>query len=228
MNRQDLFDKYIAGELSEAEELSFTEELKSDKSLAEDFQIYLNMISTVIKEEEQDCIDFAASMRNLNNEKLNEILGKKPAPRKISLMPILTSIMSVAAVVAVIVTFSYKMERDNTRYMAYNIIVENKYVPLEYRGGEDIDFFEDITEVTEEDLQSQLPLYKEAYKQAETDQDRQTYGMNLAMVYLKLHQVDSAVKILQELYDKYIKSEDEHDVDFAHECLKVICQLEKL
>ena len=228
MNRQDLFDKYIAGELSEAEELSFTGELKSDKSLAEDFQVYLNMISTVIKEEEQDCIDFAASMRNLNNEKLNEILGKKPAPRKISLMPILTSIMSVAAVVAVIVTFSYKMERDNTRYMAYNIIVENKYVPLEYRGGEDIDFFEDITEVTEEDLQSQLPLYKEAYKQAETDQDRQTYGMNLAMVYLKLHQVDSAVKILQELYDKYIKSEDEHDVDFAHECLKVICQLEKL
>jgi hypothetical protein len=101
MNRQDLFDKYIAGELSEAEELSFTEELKSDKSLAEDFQIYLNMISTVIKEEEQDCIDFAASMRNLNNEKLNEILVKKTTSKRISLMPILTSIMSVAAVVAV-------------------------------------------------------------------------------------------------------------------------------
>jgi hypothetical protein len=48
------------------------------------------------------------------------------------------------------------------------------------------------------------------------------------MVYLKLHKVEEAQQTLNELYNKYKSSESEFDIDYAHQCKKIIDQLERL
>lgn len=236
MDRHEIFDKYIAGALSEAEELSLNEELKSNKSLAEDFQVYLSTVSAVIKEAEQDDMDFSVAMKGLEEEDVKEIIGFKERVKLITFEKpnFLRTIYAAAAMIVGVFTLSTTLtvqyaENKYTNNMLC-MITEYNYIPGITRGGSDsdIEFVDDIANVSEEKLSEILPLYEKSYKEAESDQDIQTYGMNLSMVYLKLHKVEEAQQTLNELYNKYKSSESEFDIDYAHQCKKIIDQLERL
>lgn len=236
MDRHEIFDKYIAGELSEAEELSFNEELKSNKSLAEDFQIYLSTVSAVIKEAEQDDMDFAVAMKGLEEEDVKEIIGFKKRVKLITFERpnFLRTIYAAAAMIVGVFTLSTTLtvQYADNKYTNNMLcmITEYNYIPGITRGGSDsdIELVDDIANVSEEKLSEILPLYEKSYTESESDQDIQTYGMNLSMVYLKLHKVEEAQQTLNELYNKYKSSESEFDIDFAHQCKKIIDQLERL
>lgn len=236
MNRQEIFDKYIAGELSEAEELLFNEELKNDKSLAEDFQIYLSTVSAVIKEAEQDDMDFAVAMKGLEEEDIKEIIGFKERVKLITFERpnFLRTIYAAAAMIVGVFTLSTTLtvQYADNKYTNNMLcmITEYNYIPGITRGGQgsDIELVDDIANVSEEKLSEILPLYEKSYTEAESDQDIQTYGMNLSMVYLKLHKVEEAQQTLNELYNKYKSSESEFDIEYAHQCKKIIDQLERL
>ena len=49
-------------------------------------------------------------------------------------------------------------------------------------------------------------------------------GLNLAMIYLKLHNKDNALEILKELNNKYKDS----NTEFAQQCQNIINQIEKI
>lgn len=236
MNRQEIFDKYIAGELTEAEELSFNEELKNDKSFAEDFQIYLSTVSSVIKEAEQDGMDFAVAMKGLEEKEIKEIIGFKERVKLITFERpnFLKTIYAAAAMIIGIFTLSttFTVQYTDNKYTnnLLCMITEYNYIPGVTRGcsESDIELVDDIANVSDEKLSEVLPLYEKSYNESRSDQDIQTYGMNLSMVYLKLHKVDEAQQILNELYNKYKGSDYEFDIDFAHQCKKIIDQLERL
>lgn len=236
MDRQEIFDKYIAGELSEAEELSFNEELISNRSLAEDFQVYLSTVSAVIKEAEQDDMDFAVAMNGLEEEDVKEIIGFKKRVKLITFERpnFLRTLYAVAAMIVGVFTLSTTLtvQYADNKYTNNMLcmITEYNYIPGITRGGSnsDIELVDDIANVSEEKLSEILPLYEKSYTEAESDQDIQTYGMNLSMVYLKLHKVEEAQQTLNELYNKYKSSESEFDIDYAHQCKKIIDQLERL
>jgi hypothetical protein len=236
MDRHEIFDKYIAGALSEAEELSFNEELKSNKSFAEDFQVYLSTVSAVIKEAEQDDMDFAVAMKGLEEEDVKEIIGFKERVKLITFERpnFLRTIYAAAAMIVGVFTLSTTLtvQYADNKYTNNMLcmITEYNYIPGITRGGQgsDIELVDDIANVSEEKLSEILPLYEKSYTEAESDQDIQTYGMNLSMVYLKLHKVEEAQQTLNELYNKYKSSESEFDIDYAHQCKKIIDQLERL
>ena len=65
MENQELFDKYIKGLLSETEKSDFESRLNTDKTLSSEFKTYLFVVKGIQKEEQQDCADFGAAMKEL-------------------------------------------------------------------------------------------------------------------------------------------------------------------
>ena len=51
MERIELFDKYISGEMSESEVADFKRKLSENKELSSDFQIYKMVVKGIYKEE---------------------------------------------------------------------------------------------------------------------------------------------------------------------------------
>ena len=82
MENQELFDKYINGELSPAEKANFESKLKADKEFANEFKTFLLVVQSIQKEEQQDCADFGAAMKKLSKEQLQEIVGAKTIPKQ--------------------------------------------------------------------------------------------------------------------------------------------------
>lgn len=80
MERIDLFDRYIKGELSEEETRKFKERLESDEDFASDFRIYSLSVIGICKEAEQDNADFGNAMKHLTKEQLFDIIGRKEKP----------------------------------------------------------------------------------------------------------------------------------------------------
>lgn len=224
MENQELFDKYINGELSPAEKANFESKLKADKEFANEFKTFLLVVQSIQKEEQQDCADFGAAMKKLSKEQLQEIVGAKTKPKQkkvLKFSPWIWSSMSAAAVIAIVVMISFnminqsQMDLNNAQYMAYNIIAEHNFDDGGFRGGANL-AIEDFSAISEEELKERLHLYETAYQQ---DQDELT-GLNLAMIYLKLHNKDKALEILQELNAKYPKSE--------YQFQRIIEQIEKV
>lgn len=227
MQNQKLFDRYIHGELSPDEAANFDCKLKSNKEFASEFKIFLLVVQGIQKEEQQDCADFGAAMKTLTKEQLQEIVGvnAKPKQKKVlKFSPWLWSSISAAAVVAIVIAFSFnlinqsQLDVTDAQYMAYNIIAEHNFEDGKLRGGANLDnlVIEDFSAISDEELKEKLPLYETAYQQ---DQD-ELIGLNLAMIYLKLHDEDKALEILKELNANYPESE--------YEFQSIINQIEKI
>ena len=235
MENQELFDRYILGELSSHEKQEFDNRLEADKSFADDFAIYLLVVKGIQKEEEQDCAEFGIAMRNMSKEELKEIIGVKARPQSkakkntLKFSPWLYSTTSAAAMIAIVISISLNLINQsqsdlmNTQYMAYNIIADYNFIDGGYRGGSSL-VIEDFTIVDESELKEKLPLYESNYEQAQDEQDIKDFGLNLAMIYLKLHEKDKALDILKELHLQYAES----DCEFAQHCQNIITQIEKI
>ena len=224
MENQELFDKYIKGLLSEIEKSDFESRLNTDKTLSSEFKTYLFVVKGIQKEEQQDCADFGAAMKKLTKEQLQEIVGVKAKPRQekvLKFSPWLWSSMSAAAVVAIVVMISFNMikqshmDLNNAQYMAYNIIAEHNFEDGGFRGGANL-AIEDFSAISDEELKEKLPLYETAYQQGQDE----LIGLNLAMIYLKLHDKDKALEILKELNAKYPES--------GYRFQDIIIQIEKI
>ena len=103
--------------------------------------------------------------------------------------------------------------------MAYNIIAEHNFDDGGFRGGANL-AIKDFSAISEEELKEKLPLYETAYQQVQDE----LIGLNLAMIYLKLHDEDKALEILKELNKEYKDS----DPEFAQQCQNIINQIEKI
>lgn len=220
MKRIESFDKYISGEMSEAEVAEFRRKLSEDKDFSSDFQIYKMVVKGIVKEEMDKEAELDNAFKNLSKDDLRKIVGPKKTivktPKSKSKVFYMASwITSVAAVAIIAFTLTFNIQRS-ARNNVDDIIFDCYYSPVS-RGGEDI---VDLSKASEVEIKKQLPKMEKVYNKATDEQDISSYGINLAIVYLKIHDRDKARKVLLDVKKKCT------DNDVKNICDKLLKQIE--
>ena len=199
MERIELFDKYIAGSLSETEVAEFQKLLDSDEKFATDFNVYLISVRGVCQEAEQENIEFGHAMKSLTKAQLQSIIGKSEKPRIIRpnfFRERMIWISSMAAMLVVAIGIGWNLYTSSQNQLC-DVVYSYAYQPIEGDRGDGGKYIE-LNKLTAEQIEMQLPDMMDAFEADEIDsQDWHIDGMNLAMAYLKLHRKSDAVKVLK-------------------------------
>lgn len=219
MNNIELFDNYISGQLPQREREDFEARLASDSAFFSEFQLHLQAIHGIQKEEEEDSIEFGNAMKSLTKEELNAIIGNKTA-KKVKFINFQKYLwpLSAAAVVIFALIFNHN-QSVKSQYAIDNILYSYNEPMFSNRGGEAIE----ISEYNDDKLKEILPILCDIYKSSSTIQDALVNGKGLAMIYIKLHNREKAREILQELISKYEAMEDY--AESIAECRKILNQI---
>lgn len=208
MDRYTLFDNYIKGKMNDSEIKNFEESLKEDKELSKEFQLYLTTVSSIIKEEEQDCIDFALAMKNVTKEELDAVLYPLAAAANIQVGifdRFKYKIYQWAAVILLVISSAGNVFQNLYRVgpnVVNNMIVH--YVSLGIRDSGTID----LRGMSDEEIESKIPQLIDEYKNSQSSLDELDNGKLLVLAYLKLNDRSNARGIINELIDKYKDNED--------------------
>jgi transcription termination factor NusB len=220
MERIESFDKYISGEMSETEVAEFKRKLSEDKEFSSDFQIYKMVVKGIVMEENDKEAELDNAFKNLSKDDLRKIVGPKKTIAKTSkskakIVYVASWITSVAAVAIIAFSLTFNIQRS-ARNNVDDIMFDCYYSPVS-RGGEDI---VDLSKASEAEIKKQLPKMEKVYNNATDEQDISSYGINLAMVYLKIHDRDKARKVLLDVKKKCT------DNDVKNICDKLLKQIE--
>ena len=220
MERIESFDKYISGEMSDTEVAEFKRKQSEDKDFSFDFQIYKMVVKGIVMEENDKEAELDNAFKNLSKDDLRKIVGPKKTIAKTSkskakIVYVASWITSVAAVVVIAFSLTFNIQRS-ARNNVDDIMFDCYYSPVS-RGGEDI---VDLSKANEAEIKKQLPKIVDAYKNASDEQEISSYGINLAMVYLKIHDRDNARKVLLDVKKKCT------DNDVKNICDKLLKQIE--
>lgn len=204
MERIESFDKYISGEMSDIEVAEFKRKLSEDKDFSSDFQIYKMVVKGIVMEEKEKEAELDNAFNNLSKDDLRKIVGPKKTIAKTSkskakIVYVASWITSVAAVAIIAFSLTFNIQRS-ARNNVDDIMFDCYYSPVS-RGGEDI---VDLSKANEAEIKKQLPKIVDAYKNASDEQEISSYGINLAMVYLKIHDRDNARKVLLDVKSKCV------------------------
>ena len=201
MERIELFDKYIAGSLSETEVAEFQKLLDSDEKFATDFNVYLISVRGVCQEAEQENIEFGHAMKSLTKAQLQSIIGKSEKPRIIRpnfFRERMIWISSMAAMLVVAIGIGWNLYTSAQNQLC-NVVYNYEYQPIVGFRSDGTEFI-DVNKLTAEQIETVLPEMKAVFYADEVDsQDWHIDGMNLAMAYLKLHKKSVAIKVLETL-----------------------------
>lgn len=204
MERIESFDKYISGEMSDTEVAEFKRKLSEDKDFSSDFQIYKMVVKGIVMEEKEKEAELDNAFNNLSKDDLRKIVGPKKTIAKTSkskakIFYVASWITSVAAVAIIAFSLTFNIQRS-ARNNVDDIMFDCYYSPVS-RGGEDI---VDLSKANEAEIKKQLSKIVDAYKNASDEQEISSYGINLAMVYLKIHDRDNARKVLLDVKSKCV------------------------
>lgn len=210
MEKIELFDKYIAGKLSEAEVTEFKNRLNTDEKLATEFNVYLISVRGICQEAEQENIEFGHAMKSLSKAQLQSIIGKSET-RRIARPNFFRErmmwISSMAAMLVVAIGIGWNLYTSSQNQLC-NAVYNLTYQPIEGDRGDGTEYI-DLNKLTAEQIETRLPDMKAAFEADEVDsQDWHIDGMNLAMAYLKLHRKSDAVKVLKEMASEASEPEE--------------------
>lgn len=206
--------------MSESEALDFERRMADDKDFSSDFQIYKMIVKGIWKEEKEKETELDNAFKSLSKDDLRRIVGPKMTivkggKPKAKVVYMASWIASVAAVVIVAFTLTFNIQRS-ARNSVDDVMFDCYYTPVS-RGGEDI---MDLSKASAAEIKKQLPTLVAAYKDAADEQELSSYGINLAMVYLKIHDRNNARQILLEVKAKCT------DNDVKGICDKLLKQIE--
>lgn len=206
--------------MSESEALDFERRMADDKDFSSDFQIYKMIVKGIWKEEKEEETELDNAFKSLSKDDLRRIVGPKMTivkggKPKAKVVYMASWIASVAAVVIVAFTLTFNIQRS-ARNSVDDVMFDCYYTPVS-RGGEDI---VDLSKASAAEIMKQLPTLVAAYKNAADEQELSSYGINLAMVYLKIHDRDNARQILLDVKAKCT------DNDVKDICDKLLKQIE--
>ncbi len=223
MDNIELFNQYIDDCLSAADKSAFDQRLKSDKVFATDFKVFLFTVLGLCKEEEQDNIEFASALKRLSKAQLQATIGRSNRPKIFRLRYLrerVTWASSIAALLIIGLLSIFYINRHTNYKLDDTIVAYN--MPTLSRGGIDSTPIS-INDMSDEQLKEHIVRLKEDFNNtpAENIQDGEDIGMQLAMVYLKLHDRDNAIDVLTMLTSRYAD-----DKEFVAHCNEIISQLE--
>ena len=206
--------------MSDTEVAEFKRKLSEDKDFSSDFQIYEMVVKGIVMEENDKEAELDNAFNNLSKDDLRKIVGPKKTIAKTSkskakIVYVASWITSVAAVAIIAFSLTFNIQRS-ARNNVDDIMFDCYYSPVS-RGGEDI---VDLSKANESDIKKQLPKMEEEYSKATDEQEISSYGINLAMVYLKIHDRDNARKVLLDVKKRCT------DTDVKNICDKLLKQIE--
>lgn len=206
--------------MSDTEVAEFKRKLSEDKDFSSDFQIYKMVVKGIVMEENDKEAELDNAFKNLSKDDLRKIVGPKKTIAKTSMSKakvvyMASWITSVAAVAVIAFSLTFNIQRS-ARNNVDDIMFDCYYSPVS-RGGEDI---VDLSKASEAEIKKQLPKMEKVYNKATDEQDISSYGINLAMVYLKIHNRDKARKVLLDVKKKCT------DNDVKNICDKLLKQIE--
>lgn len=178
------------------------------------------VVKGIVMEEKEKEAELDNAFKNLSKDDLRKIVGPKKtiantSKSKAKVVYMASWITSVAAVVIIAFSLTFNIQRS-ARNNVDDIMFDCYYSPVS-RGGEDI---VDLSKASEAEIKKQLPKMEEVYSKATDEQDISSYGINLAMVYLKIHDRDNARKVLLDVKKKCT------DNDVKNICDKLLKQIE--
>lgn len=202
MDNIDLFDRYISGDLTAEEKAAFDNQLAADTDFATDFRLYKTTVRGVIKEEIERKRELEEAFKHLNEEGLMEIIGKKKnqeiLPKKERKVISMTSwISSVAAIMIIAFSVTYSITQSANENVD-SVLFECYYNPVSRSASGGVN----LSEASSQELQRALPTLVQEYNKASEEQPISEQGINLAMIYVKLHDRKKAKEILVDVKHK--------------------------
>ncbi len=202
MDNIDLFDRYISGNLTAEEKAAFDNQLAADTDFATDFRLYKTTVRGIIKEEIERKRELEEAFKELNEEGLMEIIGKKKnqesLPKKERKVISMTSwISSVAAIMIIAFSVTYSITQSANENVD-SVLFECYYNPVSRSASGGVN----LSEASSQELQRALPTLVQEYNKASEEQAISEQGINLAMVYVKLHDRKKAKEILVDVKHK--------------------------
>ena len=221
MERIELFDRYISGEMSESEVADFKRKLSENKELSSDFQIYKMVVKGIYEEENDKEAELDNAFKSLSKDDLRKIVGPrltivKGDKPKAKIFYMVSWVASVAAIVVIAFTLTFNMQRS-ARNSVDDVMFDCYYNPYS-RSASNI---EDLSESSIQQLQQVMPTLIQKYNKATDVQDITEQGINLAMVYLKLHDREKARHILND-----VKQKCSDNVQIQKQCDKLLDKLQ--
>lgn len=201
MDYIELFDRYMADELSSDERMEFDRRLNADAAFREDFGLYASVVRGVRQEGRQDAFDFGHAMKALTREEFLSAIG--PAPTR-HIMPKrrrqwVWKAVSATAVIAVIATVGVGSRISDNR--VDNAIIAAADITSYTRGGNEEPV--DIRALDNDELKARLPELEADYASASEPDIKADNGERLAMAYIKLHDRKKARLTLEQLISDY-------------------------
>lgn len=223
MEKIELFDKYISGEMSEDEIADFKRKLSDDKDFSSDFQIYKIIVKGICKEENDKEADLDNAFKSLSKVDLRKIVGPKltivkGGKPKAKIVYMVSWVASVAAIVVIAFTFTFTFNiQRSARNSVDDVMFDCYYNPVS-RSASNI---EDLSGASIHQIQQVMPTLVQEYNKATDVQDISEQGINLAMVYLKLHDREKAKYILNDVKQKCLDN-----VQIQKQCDKLLDKLQ--
>lgn len=229
MDRIDLFDKYIKGELSSEENANFKLSLNKDKELSREFNIYLTAVKGVCQEAEQSNRDFGEALKHLSKKELLMAIGRPEEKEKQSQFSDLKSksiqykrwllwqSIGVTALIGVVVIYAVIAHNEaktiQTNALAINqeamARVDNAiYAFSDYSHGVSRSGGVAISNLTDQELKNYLPQLEKTFREQTDDFDATDAGSELVMAYIRLHERDKAKAILEQLIEKFKNNQE--------------------
>lgn len=206
MDYIELFDRYMADELSSDERMEFDRRLNADAAFREDFGLYASTVRGVRQEGRQDAFDFGHAMKALTREEFLSAIG--PAPTR-HIMPKrrrqwVWKAVSATAVIAVIAVVGVGSRISDNR--VDNAIIAAADMTAYTRGANEEPV--DIRALDNDDLKARLPELEADYASASEPDIKADNGERLAMAYIKLHDRKKARLTLEQLISDYTSDPD--------------------
>lgn len=206
MDYIELFDRYMADELSSDERMEFDRRLNADAAFREDFGLYASTVRGVRQEGRQDAFDFGHAMKALTREEFLSAIG--PAPTR-HIMPKrrrqwVWKAVSATAVIAVIAVVGVGNRISDNR--VDNAIIAAADMTAYTRGANEEPV--DIRALDNDDLKARLPELEADYASASEPDIKADNGERLAMAYIKLHDRKKARLTLEQLISDYTSDPD--------------------
>ena len=240
-----LIDKAIITE-AEQENIDFGHALKNitteqlESIIGKKRIISSSMIDTLAdcaikKEAEQDNGEIGYALKNISSAQLNSIIGSnktKVTPFKRVIRERFIWAASIAAIfigaipagnyIAMIAKKEGIQSGKCDMLYAYNI----SEIPDLSVGakGEDISNFPNITVLSNDQLESEIPKLESLFNEAESSQQVVLYGKTLTLAYLKLKDSDKAIEVLNQMKTRLQEDPEDHE-DTITWCDNIITDL---
>lgn len=202
MDYIELFDRYMADELSSDERMEFDRRLNADAAFREDFGLYASTVRGVRQEGRQDAFDFGHAMKALTRDEFLSAIG--PAPTRHAMhrrRQWVWKAVSATAVIAVIAVVGVGVGSRISDNRVDNAIIAAADMTAYTRGTNEEPV--DIRALDNDELKARLPELEADYASASEPDIKADNGERLAMAYIKLHDRKKARLTLEQLISDY-------------------------